>query len=469
MAYRTETDFLGAVRVPKEAYYGAFTVRAGGTFKLTGKRAPPHLLKSLLLLKKAAAMANGELGLVEEKKAVAITKAADEALHGKFDNEFIIDAFQAGAGTPYNMNANEILANRATELLGGRKGQYIVNPNNDVNASQSSNDTIPSATRLACLFAEKSLKKELSALAVAFRSKAKRFGKIAKTGRTHLQDAVPITLGQELASYASALERSEKRLDATAEVVKEIPLGGTALGTGINTSPEFAELAAERLSQLSGFELKTATDKAELEQNHNDLLYAGQSLTLLSIDLIRIANNFKLLSSGPKTGIGEIILPEVEPGSSIMPGKVNPSVPESVEMAGMHVVGAMHSIELSCMNAQLDLNTNTPLIAYNLLENFALLENACRMFREKCVEGIRADEKRCTSLLEQSTAVATALNPLLGYSKVSKLVQESVRQNKPFAEILKEKKILTPAQARQLLSPENLTKPNLKSGRKKTK
>ncbi len=464
---RTESDFLGPVQVPEAAYYGGFTVRAAKNFQLSGHRAPPNLIRAILLIKKASALANLEESLLDPIKAKAIIQAADEALCGKFDDQFIMDAFQAGAGTPYNMNANEVLANRATELLGGKKGQYLVHPNNHVNCSQSSNDVIPTAIRLACLLVLPGLEKNVSDLEAAFEKKAKQFSKIIKPARTHLQDAVPITLGQQFASYASALGRSQKRVQSAANALQEIHLGGTAAGTGINTTPTYAKNVTAKLSKLSGITMHTTTDFIELTQNHNDFLHFGQSLSLLATDVCRICTNLKLLSSGPKTGLGEITLPDVEPGSSIMPGKVNPSIPEAAEMAAMHVLGAMHAVELSCVNTQLDLNTNTPLIAFELLNSMALLEKTCGMLTRECVLGIRADEKQIRHYVDQSTIVATALNPALGYSTVGKLVQESLKSGKPIRQIVLDRKLLPPKQLDALLDPENLTKPNLKTGTNK--
>ena len=463
MGFRTENDFLGSVRVPADAYFGGFTVRAAETFQISPWRAPPRFIQSLLQVKKACAQANVELGLLDPKKAKAILQAADEALLGKYREEFILDAFQAGAGTPYNMNANEVLANRATEILGGKKGQYAVHPNNDINAAQSSNDVIPTATRVAILYAHQDLDRQAQLLASSFAQKAKRFSSILKTGRTHLQDAVPITLGQEFSSYASAIERSRKRMLSAADALKEIPLGGTALGTGINTTEEFPPLACKKLSHLCGFTLQIGLDLVELEQNHNDFLNFSQSLALLSADLVRICGNLKLLSSGPKGGFSEIMLPEVEPGSSIMPGKVNPSVCEAVEMTAFHALGSARSVELCVLSAPLDLNTNTPLIAFEILNSTFVLTNACRILREKCVDGIRADEARAKSVLENTTACATALNRLLGYSTVSKIVQEAVKKNKPLRQVVLERKLLSLKELDALLSPENLTRPNLKS------
>ncbi|MDP2717820.1 MAG: aspartate ammonia-lyase, partial [Candidatus Micrarchaeota archaeon] len=440
---RKESDFLGSVSVPSEAHYGAFTVRATQNFQLSPHRAPPHFMKALLLVKKAAAQTNQKEGRLDAKKAVAITEAANEALAGKFDDQFILDAFQAGAGTAYNMNANEVLANRATELLGGKKGEYRVHPNNDVNMGQSSNDVIPTATRLACLLSLPKLQKKAGAIASAFSKKAKSFSRIVKPARTHLQDAVPMILGQEIASYASAITRSQKRLKTAGEALAEIHLGGTAAGTGINTTPTYAKNVAANLSKLSGVPLHPTNDFVELTQNHNDFLYFANALSLLSVDMCRICACLKLLSSGPKTGLGEIVLPDVEPGSSIMPGKVNPSVPEAAEMCGMHVLGAMRTVELCCVNTQLDLNTNTPLIAFELLTSMDLLANALGMLDEKCVRGITANEKTLDRYVRESTIVATALNPVLGYSQVSKLVQESVKTNTPIREVVLRHRLLS--------------------------
>lgn len=463
---RTESDFLGPVQVPDNAYYGGFTVRAAKNFQLSNHRAPPHLMHAILLIKKASAQANLDEGLLEKNKADAIIKAADEALQGKFDDQFILDAFQAGAGTPYNMNANEVLANRATELLGGRKSQYLVHPNNHANMSQSSNDVIPTATRLACLLALPGLEKNLDDLQTAFSKKAKGFDKLVKPARTHLQDAVPMTLGQQFASYASALRRSHKRIQAATDTLKEIHLGGTAAGTGINTTPDYRKTVAKHLGKVSGIALRTTEDAIELTQNHNDFLHFSQSLSLLAADLCRISAALKLLASGPKTGLCEITLPDVEPGSSIMPGKVNPSIPEAAEMAAMHVLGAMHAVELSCVNTQLDLNTNTPLIAHELLSSMDLLTKTMAMLSRDCVNGIKANPQQLQKYVDESKIVATALNPALGYSQVSKLVQESVRNGKPIRQLVLERKLLPQKELDRLLDPESLTKPNLKARKK---
>lgn len=458
---RVESDFLGKVPVPKDAYYGAFTVRAMEHFKLSPHKIPAPLLRCLLLVKKASALANLEEGLLEKRVADAIAKACDEALEGKFDDQFVLDAFQAGAGTPYNMNANEVLANRATELLGGKKGEYKIHPNNHVNMSQSSNDVIPTATRLACLFLWPELDPSTQRLENAFSSKANQFSKLVKPARTHLQDAVPMTLGQEFASYASAIRRSRKRMKEGFETLREIHLGGTATGTGINTTPTYRKTVCRILSNLSRITLSPTKDAIELTQNHNDFLHAAHALTLLGTDLIRISTNLKLLSSGPKTGLGEITLPEVEPGSSIMPGKINPSIVEAAEMAAMHGIGSMHAVELSCQNAQLDLNSNTPLIAFELLSTMDLYAKTCAMLADSCVNGITANAKTMDRYINESTIAATALNPVLGYSEVSKLVQEALKKGKTVQDVVLEKKRLTKKQLDELLAPERLTQPNL--------
>ncbi|MBI4360291.1 aspartate ammonia-lyase [Candidatus Micrarchaeota archaeon] len=465
MAYRMEHDFLGSVRVPKDAYFGAFTVRALENFNLSPHKIPPLLLNALLLVKKASAQANAKERRLEKEKADAISRAVDETLAGKFDDQFPLDAFQAGAGTPYNMNVNEVLANRATELLGGKKGEYTVHPNNHVNMSQSSNDVIPTAARVACLMAWPKLEAAAKNLQDAFSKKATAFSKLVKPARTHLQDAVPMTLGQQFQSYASAVHRSRTRMKAGFAALSEIHLGGTAAGTGINTTPAYRKTVCIQLSKLCGVPLSPTDDPIELTQNHNDFLHAAQSLTLLGTDLVRISANLKLLSSGPKTGLSEIRLPEVEPGSSIMPGKVNPSIVEAAEMAAMHGIGAMHAVELSCQNTQLDLNSNTPLIAFELLSTMDLYTKTCTMLADSCVDGITANAKTLDRYVRESTIVATALNPILGYSQVSKLVQEALTKGQSVADVVLEKKLLTKKELDALLEPTRLTQPNLEEGK----
>ncbi|MDO8339914.1 MAG: lyase family protein [Candidatus Burarchaeum sp.] len=485
---RRERDAIGEVQVPSDAYYGAFTARALANFQLSGMRAKPVFIRALALTKKAAAQANAELGMLDAKSAAAICKAADEVLAGKLDSEFPLDAFQAGAGTPFNMNMNEVLANRANELLGGplsasggkgplplspsgergtipqrrnecsakqkvgRKGEYKpVHPNDHVNLGQSSNDVIPTVVRLSVMLNARGLVKEGRELEAALQKKAREFGDVKKLGRTHLQDAVPTTLGNEFNAYASALRRDVDELECALDRLGELGIGGTALGTGINAHPQFKEKIVLYLSKLTQLKLRSSKETVELAQNMNAFLQFSGALRMLAVTLARAANDLKLLSSGPRGGLGELILPEVEPGSSIMPGKVNPSIPEAVEMCAYHVMGSDRAVELACKSGQLDLNTNTPLIAHELLGSVELMENCCRMFREKCVVGIRADRKRIAEIYIKSNTYVTALTPRLGYAKVAELVKESLRTGKGVKELVLEKGLMSEKEIEKIL------------------
>jgi aspartate ammonia-lyase len=460
METRIEKDFLGEVQVPSDAYYGVFTVRALSNFKLTGMRARPVFIKSLGIIKRSAAEANLELGLLEGKKAGAIIDAAQEVIAGKLDSQFPLDAYQAGAGTPFNMNCNEVIANRAIELLGGKRGDYsLVNPNNDVNMAQSSNDVIPTAIRIACVLEGKGVVAELRELGGALRKKGAEFSWIVKTGRTHLQDAVPLTLQQEFGAWASAIEADLPALQSSIERLRILGIGGTAIGTGINTHPLFRERIVQKIEGNSGEKFIPGKDPIELTNNMNAFLEFSAAMRASAITLVRIANDLKLLGSGPKTAIGELYLPEVEPGSSIMPGKINPSIPEAVEMAGYQVIANDTAVMLACKGGQLQLNTNTPLIAQNLLFSMELIANACRMFRELCIVGIKADSERSKSLLYSGLILATALNPYFGYQKMSELVKEALSRKITIYEIILEKKLLTKEQLDELLAPENLVGP----------
>ncbi len=460
---RKEFDFLGAVSVPADAYYGVFTVRAMKNFQLSGLRAKPVFIRALGIVKKSAAEANKELGALDAKKANAIISAADEVIAGKLDAHFPLDAYHAGAGTPFNMNANEVIANRAIEMLGGKLGDYsLINPNNDVNMAQSSNDVIPTTIRVACVLESKKLQEELKMLQAALNKKGASFAKIIKTGRTHMQDAVPITMQQEFDAWANAIEGDLPALHASIERLRILGIGGTAIGTGINTHPKFRKMVIERIAANSNEKFVACKDPIELTNNMNAFLEFSSSMRSVAVTLARIANDLKLLSSGPKTAIGELYLPEVEPGSSIMPGKINPSIPEAVEMAGYQVIANDTAVLLACKGGQLQLNTNTPLIAQNLLFSIELLSNTAKMFREMCIDGIRADEERCKELLYSGLILATALNPYFGYQKMSELVKEALARKMTIYEIILEKKLLTKKQLDELLLPENLVKPQEK-------
>ena len=456
---RTEKDFLGKVNVPKDAYYGAFTARAEKNFQLSGLYAERSFIKALGMIKKAAALTNHSLGNLETKKKVAIVKAATEVSQGLYDEEFVIDVFQAGAGTPYNMNCNEVIANRATELLGGRKGKYLVHPNNDVNMSQSSNDVIPTAIRIAVLYDTPKLLKELQELIKTLRKKSSQFKTVVKTGRTHLQDAVPITLGQEFRAYADSLAHTGKTLKNALHELCTIHLGGTAIGTGINTHPRYRGKVVSTLRKLTQLPLQAAENTIALTQSMDAFVSYSTALKLVAVDLTNISTNLRVLSSGPKTGIGEIKLPEVEPGSSIMPGKVNPSILEATTMVSYQVIGNDHAVTQAAMHSMLELNTMTPLILYNLLESLHLLTNTVSMLRKKCVQGITADHLRAKQLLEQSATYATALNPYLGYDVVAYLIKEAHKKNRSIKEIILKHQLLSKKELATLLSFKGLTQP----------
>lgn len=457
--FRTEKDVLGEVKVRLNAYYGAFTQRARDNFQISGIKAHNEFLAALATIKKAAAMANIELRQLDEKLGNAVINAADEVLKGKFGNEFVLDVYQAGAGTPFNMNMNEVIANRATEILGGRLGQYIVNPNNHVNMAQSTNDVIPTAARISILLLLKELLSESKNFESSLRKKSGEFNEILKVGRTHWEDAVPITLGQEFESYAVSVAKSVERISNSAEELKELGIGGTAVGTGITAHPEFHKAIVKNLSQLLNINFKTSNNLIELTQNYNCFVSFSGALKMLAIDLFRISNNLSILNSGPKGGIAEIILPDVEPGSSIMPGKINPSIPECVIMVCYDVMGKDKTVELAAQYSILELNVMCPIIAYNVLQSMKLLANTLKMFRELCIDGIRADEQRCRELLEKSTATATALNPYLGYHVVSKIVKEAIRENKTIKEIILKYNLIEENNLNKILGPEEMTKP----------
>ncbi|MBI2653614.1 aspartate ammonia-lyase [Candidatus Woesearchaeota archaeon] len=450
---------MGEIEVPADAYYGAFTQRAKINFQISGIKAHKEFLVALATIKKAAALANIELKQLDEKIGNAIIKAADEVIEGKFDSYFILDVYQAGAGTPFNMNCNEIIANRATELLGGKLGQYIVHPNNHVNMAQSTNDVIPTTTRIAILFLLKDLVAEARKLEWALRKKAEEFKQILKVGRTHWEDAVPITLGQEFESYAVSIAKDIKRMLEFSEELKELGIGGTAVGTGITTHPKFHETIVKKLNEWTKFDLKTTKNLIELTQNYNCFVSFSSALKMLAIDLVRIANNLSILNMGPKAGIAEIMLPDVEPGSSIMPGKINPSIPECVIMVGFDVMGRDKIVELAAQYGILELNVMCPVIAYNILQSMKILTSTLKMFREFCIDGIKADEERCQELLLKSTAVSTALNPYIGYQAVSKIVKEALKNNKSIKEVILKYRLIEEEDLNKILSPEEMTQP----------
>ena len=426
---REERDSIGTKIVPADVYYGIQTLRALENFPVSGIRERPEFVRAYVLVKKAAAITNMELGALDTERGRAIVQAADEALEGRFDDQFPVDVFQAGAGTSFNMNVNEVLANRALEILGKNRGEYqYLSPNDHVNCSQSTNDTFPTASHVAILAQANHLLDALSALSAAFRKKAGEFKAVHKSGRTHLMDALPLTLGNEFSAYGNALQRSAERVRDRREALFEVAFGGTAIGSGANTPPGFTGRAIACLSDLSALPLVPARDGYEALQSRAQMVAFSGSLRELALELIRIANDLRLLSSGPATGLAEITLPPVQPGSSMMAGKVNPVMAECMDMIAFRVVGNDTVISLASQAGQLEVNVMTPVMTHTILESLALLNNFLPVFRARCVEGINADPEKCRHYLETNPILSTLLIPKVGYRKAAELAEESFRK-----------------------------------------
>lgn len=459
---RTEKDALGSMEVPDGAYYGIFTERAKRNFKISGIRAERNFIRALALIKKAAAAANVELGVLDEKTGQAIISAAAEVADGEWDGEFPLDVFQAGAGTPFNMNCNEVIANLAIEKLGGRKGQYsLVHPNNHVNMAQSSNDVIPTTIRIAVLFSLQPLIIATGKLAAEFRNKAARYSGIVKTGRTHLEDAVPITFGQVFNSYANTLDNCCRKIEAAKDPLLRLGIGGTAVGTGINTHPKFKELTVAKLGEYSGLKFCVAEDSILTTWSASAFLEASGSLRLLATEVIKISNDLMLLNSGPKTAIAEIILPEVEPGSSIMPGKVNPSVPECAIMVSHQVLGNDFAVAEAAKSGQMELNVMTPLIAFDLLWSARIMANTLGMLNGLCVKGLAVDAGRSQLLLESGLSLVTALNPYVGYDVAAEIVKIALKENKALPQVIIENGLIDEGDLKTILDAKTMTEPGL--------
>ncbi len=448
---RIETDSLGSMPVPDEVYYGIQTCRALANFPVSGRVEPPELIRAYAQVKKAAALANIELETLDKAVGAAIVSAADEVLAGRLADQFKVDVFQAGAGTSFNMNVNEVLANRALELLGRGRGDYAhLSPNDHVNLGQSSNDTFPTAAHLAALAESARLLEALGGLVIALRAKAAEFKDVAKPGRTHLVDALPVTLGDEFRAWASAVERAAQRITQRRDDLKEIPIGGTAVGTGTNAHHHFRATVIRRLSELAGEELRPARDGCEALASRAQLAAFSSSLKELALELIRIANDLRLLSSGPTAGLAEIRLPAVQPGSSIMPGKVNPVMAECLDMVSFQVVGNEAAVALAAQAGQLELNVMTPVIIHNVLESLRLLANYLPVFTERCISGIAADAGRCRALLELDPSLATLLAPRIGHLAAAELAKESLARRIPVPKLAVEKGILTESESADL-------------------
>ena len=456
---RVEHDLLGDRAVPADAYYGVHTLRAIENFPITGTPISiyPDLVAALACVKQAAAIANSELGLLDEPRAVAIRLACTEIREGKLLGEFVVDVIQGGAGTSTNMNANEVIANRALEILGRQKGDYgELHPLEHVNLSQSTNDVYPTSVKLALQFGIRRLLVEMSALRKAFEAKAAEFGGVVKVGRTQLQDAVPMTLGQEFSAYAVTLGEDESRLAEASDLIREINLGATAIGTGINAPPGYAKLVTERLSELSGVEFIVSPNLVEATQDAGAFVQLSGVLKRVAVKLSKTCNDLRLLSSGPRAGIGEIVLPAVQAGSSIMPGKVNPVIPEVVNQIAFEVIGNDVTVTMAAEAGQLQLNAFEPIIAHSLFKSLAHLAAGCRTLAERCVTGIRADAVRARRLLDESTALVTALSPRIGYAAAGELAREVLVTGRRVYDLIEEKGLMTRAELDEVLKPENL-------------
>ena len=459
--FRIEADSMGQMRIPEKAYWGAETQRAVENFPISNLRFPRRFLRALGMLKKASAAANRELTLLPKDLAEAISLAAQEVMEGKLDDQFVLDIFQTGSGTSTNMNANEVIANRANEILGGKIGdKRPVHPNDHVNLGQSSNDIIPSSIHIAALEGiQRDLLPALSSLQSILEEKAREFDRVVKIGRTHLQDATPIRLGQEFSGYASMVQHGMRRLENTGRHLAELAVGGTAVGTGINTHPAFAGLVVGKISEMTGLTFREAENHFEAQGAKDALVEASSALKTLAASLMKIANDIRWLGSGPRCGIGEIILPEVQPGSSIMPGKVNPVIPEALCQVAAQVIGNDATIAIGGMSGNFELNVMMPVMAHNLLQSISLLTNASLLFAQKCVRGLKADGERCREMIEKSLAMATALSPHIGHDAAAKIAKEAYEGGRTIREVALEKKLLPSEKLEKILDPWRMTEP----------
>lgn len=462
MDVRIERDSLGEKEVPADRYYGIQTVRAKENFPITGYSTNQSLIRAFGYIKKAAAIANCELGLLDPKKAKAIIAACDEIIAGKWDDEFIVDPIQGGAGTSLNMNVNEVIANRAIELLGGLKGDYrIVSPNTHVNMSQSTNDTFPTALNMACLDVSKDLITELEALVTSLKKKEIEFDDVVKMGRTHLQDAVPIRLGQEFSAYYSVIRRDLGRVRNALENLYSISIGATSIGTGLNALPEYTEKVVRYLSEYTGMPFASAENLVDATQNTDSYTELSSVLKITAINLSKIASDLRLMNSGPKTGFNEINLPARQAGSSIMPGKVNPVICEVMNQISFQVSGNDHTIALASEHGQLEINVMKPVIAFNLLQSITILTNGIKVFRKYAIDGITANIEQCRRLVENSIGIITAVSPYIGYEKASQIAKKALKTNQSIREICLEEGVLSEEQLDKILDVKKMTNPGI--------
>ncbi|HXE58974.1 MAG TPA: aspartate ammonia-lyase [Gemmatimonadales bacterium] len=463
---RIEKDPLGEKAVPASALYGIQTLRAVENFPISGLRPLPAFVDAVIWIKRSAALTHKETGRLEPRLADAIVQAADEVLAGQHRDQFVVDVYQAGAGTSHNMNCNEVLANRANELLGGARGTYApVHPNDHVNMAQSTNDVIPTAMRLATLALLKPFLASLDALAAALLAKGREFDHIVKSGRTHLQDATPIRLGQEFTAYGRTVARHREKITQAAEWLREMNIGGTAVGTGLNAEEEYPALMVKYLEEISGLDLRVGEDRIQLMQSMGDIAGFSGALRAYVLDLNKIANDIRLLASGPRTGLAEIVLPAVQPGSSIMPGKVNPSIAEMVNQVCYQALGLDTTVALAAEAGQLELNVMMPVITHNILFALTIVGNASRVFAERCVAGIEADERQCAYWLERSPALVTALAPKIGYAEAAKLAKEAVATGLTVKELVVRKGILQGKELEEVLDLRAMTELGVPGGK----
>ena len=460
--FRTEKDSIGTKNVPEDVYYGVQSLRAAENFHITGLNMHPEIINSLAYIKKAAAITNCEAGLLDKKIAQAIVKACDEILGGKLHEDFIVDPIQGGAGTSLNMNANEVIANRANEILGGKKGDYsIVNPNDHVNCGQSTNDVIPTAGKMTSLRLLKNLKKELMRLHTALEKKAEEFDGVIKMGRTQLQDAVPIRLGQEFKAYSVAVLRDIRRMDKAMDEMRTLNMGGTAVGTGLNADEAYLRRIVPNLSEISDMELVQAYDLIDSTQKLDPFVAVSGAVKACAVTLSKIANDLRLMSSGPRAGFGEINLPAKQNGSSIMPGKVNPVIPEVVNQVAFNVIGNDVTITMAAEAGQLELNAFEPIIFYCLFQSIDTLGYAVQTFVDNCVTGITANETRCRYFVENSVGIITAICPYVGYQKAAEIAKEAIKTGESVKKLIIEQGILTEEQMDEILDPVQMTEPGI--------
>lgn len=451
---RIEEDALGKRRLNADLFYGIQTQRARENFPISGRTLPHEMVVAMAQIKYAAARTNLSLKLLSPKIGRAILKASQEIIRGDFQDQFVVDRYQAGAGTSFNMNVNEVIANRSIQILRGRRGDYrLVSPNDHVNKAQSTNDVIPTAIRLASLSLLEDLEDSLRRLESSLHRKAIAFHSVVKSARTHLQDAVPIRLGRDFGAFERMVRKSRIRIQKAGNDLLELNIGGTAAGTGLNAHPQYRRRVVRELRRLTGYPLREAEDLVEIMQNMADFLNVSHSLRLLAVDLTKIANDLRLLSSGPQTGLDEITLPPVQPGSSIMPGKVNPVICEMTNMVAFQVIGNDTAVMMAAQGGQLELNVMMPLIAYNLLESIKILTTSTATLATRCIDGIQANREQCRAFAEKTVSIATALNPHIGYLKAAKIVKEAVRTKRSILEVAKKESGLSPEKLRKILDP----------------